>query len=446
MRVLILHEIDDPASARRTSLNHAFCLIKYAPQHEYTLHSSRQPVTARLRNQTFDAIILDTTFLCWRWAKPKALWLDRILKEYDFIASSDAVKIALPQDEYDHTEVLDNWLADWKVDLIYSVCYEHIDEFYARAGKHAQIVEGLTGYIDDTDIALMQKFAIPFGKREKDVGYRAKDLPAYFGRFGRLKSELGDHFRGRMDGRGLKLDISTCPQDVLVGDAWLQFLGDCKFTLGCESGSSLLDARGDIRTCVESRLQQNRSASFDDLERNCFPGQDMKRVYSAIGPRVFEAAIARSCQILTPGRYANALRPGEHYIPMAVDCSNADEVFAQMRDEKANEARIEACYQALVDDPKFRYSHFVTGLLANVVRIAEKKGLALVDCNGGSTELAEEADLREAFTRVVVRIHQHHIDDLKEIRFVPNFMHTLTVFLGRVVLTLGRKLSAKSGA
>jgi hypothetical protein len=82
----------------------------------------------------------------------------------------------------------------------------------------------------------------------------------------------------------------------------------------------------------------------------------------------------------------------------------------------------------------------VAGLLANTIRIAETKGLAPVDCNGRSTQLAEEPDLREAFTRAVVRAHQHHIDDLKEIRFVPNFLHTLAVVLGRLVLALGRKI------
>ena len=245
MRVLILHEIDDLAAARRTAINHAFCLIKYAPQNEYTLHSARQPVTSRLRNQTFDAIILDTTFLCWRWAKPKSLRLDRILDQYAFIAASDAVKVALPQDEYDHTEILDSWLADWKVDLVYSVCHEHREEFYPRTSKQAQVLEGLTGYIDDGDIALMQKFAVPFRQREIDVGYRAKALPAYFGKLGRIKSELGDHFRSGMRGHELKLDISTHPRDVLAGDAWLRFLGNCKFTLGCESGApfSMHEAR-----------------------------------------------------------------------------------------------------------------------------------------------------------------------------------------------------------
>ncbi|MGY3534242.1 hypothetical protein [Bradyrhizobium sp. USDA 4452] len=440
MRVLILHEIDDLASARRTSVNHAFCLIKYAPQNEYTLHSTRQPVTARLRNQCFDAIVLDTTFLTWRWAKPKSLRLDRILEQYAFIAKSDAVKIALPQDEYDHTEILDDWLADWKVDLIYSVCHEHRDEFYPRSGKRAAIVEGLTGYIDDADVALMQRFSVPFRERKIDVGYRAKALPAYFGRLGRMKSELGDHFRSGMNGRDLKLDISTDTRDVLVGDAWLRFLGNCKFTLGCESGSSLIDPRGEIRARVETQLQRNRSASFEELERTCFPGQDMKRVYSAFGPRLFEAAIAGSCQILTPGKYAGALNAGEHYISVEPDCSNADEVFEQMQDDNANETRIDACYRALVGNPKFRYRHFVSDMLMQIRNIADKKGLALTDGGGWPAPVDEEVALREALTLGVLRAHQDHIADMKEIGFVPNFLHTVAVTLGRQVLTLGRRI------
>lgn len=440
MRILILHEIDDLSTARRTSINHAFCLLKYAPQHHYTLHSTRQPVTARLRNQSFDAIVLDTTFLTWRWARPKSLWLDRILEQYAFVAKSDAVKIALPQDEYDHSEVLDDWLADWKVDLIYSVCHEHRDEFYPRAGRHAAIVEGLTGYIDDADVALMRRFSIPFRQRKIDVGYRARALPAYFGRLGRMKSELGDHFRSGMNGRDLVLDISTQPRDVLVGDAWLRFLGNCKFTLGCESGSSLIDPRGEIRECVESQQQRNRGADFEELERTCFPGRDMKRVYSAIGPRLFEAAIAGSCQILTPGKYAGALNAGEHYISIEPDCSNADEVFEQMQDDNANEARIDACYRALVDNPKFRYRHFASDMLIQMRSIAGRKGLALADRGDGPAPVHEEADLREALTLGVLRAHQDHIDDMKEIGFVPNFLHTIAVAVGRQVLTLGRRI------
>ena len=440
MRILILHELDDLASARRTSINHAFALVKYAPEHEYTLHSARQPVTARLREQIFDAIVLDTTFLCWRWARPKSLWLDRILDAYDFVGKSDAVKVALPQDEYDHAEVLDSWLADWNVDLVYSVCYEHREEFYPRAQKKARVLEALTGYVDDVDIGLMQRFALPFNDRAIDVGYRARALPAYYGRVGQVKAELGDRFRAKMADRRLKLDISTQARDALVGDAWLQFLGNSRFTLGCESGSSLLDPRGEMRERVERQLQRNPAASFEELEQACFPGQDMKKAYTAAGPRLFEAAIARSCQILTPGNYAGALKAGEHYIALAPDCSNADEVYEQMQDQSANQARIEACYRALVDDPKFRYRNFVAGLLAEVRDAAIRKGRRLPDCDPPPGAITDELALRESFTRAILQAHQHHIEDVKEIRLLPNFFHAIVVALVRQMLSLVRRI------
>ncbi len=440
MRILILHELDDLASARRTSINHAFALVKYAPEHEYTLHSARQPVTVRLREQIFDAIILDTTFLCWRWARPRSLWLDRIRDAYDFVAKSSAVKVALPQDEFDHAEVLDDWLADWKVDLIYSVCHEHQEEFYPRARMYARVLEALTGYIDDGDIELMQRFAVPFKDRQIDVGYRAKALPAYFGRIGQIKAELGDCFRSKMANRDLRLDISTQASDTLLGDAWLKFLGNCKFTLGCESGSSLLDARGEIRECVERRLQSNRAAGFEELEQACFPGRDMRKTYTAPGPRLFEAAIARSCQILTPGRYAGALKPGEHYILLEHDCANADDVYEQMQDDSANEARVEACYRALVEDPKFRYRNFVAVLLAEIRDVATSKGLRPTNSDRTPAAMAGELALREAFTDAVLRAHQHHIEDMKEVRLLPNFLHTVAVVLVRRMMSLARRI------
>src|SRR5215472_3043379 len=246
LKVLILHNNTPLSQVRRTSFNHAFCLLKYAPWNSYELHAFGQAIPHRLRQEQFDAIILDTTFLCWRWSNPREAYFDRLLRDYSFVADSDAIKVALPQDEYDHSSLLDDWLTDWRVDLIYSVCYEHRKIFYPRAAAHAEIIEGLTGYIDDADVAMTRRLARPFEQREIDVGYRAKDLPPYFGRVGRLKAEIGRKFYAAFADSGLLLDISLDPKHALMGDEWLRFLGNCRFTLGCESGSSLLDPRGDI--------------------------------------------------------------------------------------------------------------------------------------------------------------------------------------------------------
>ena len=166
---------------------------------------------------------------------------------------------------------------------------------------------------------MMRGIARPFVDRDIDVGYRAKNLPAYFGRFSRLKAEIGERFLAAARRSNLRLDISLgdAPHQVLLGDEWLKFLGNCRFTLGCESGSSLLDPWGEIRAACSAYLREHPDAGFDEVEAACFPGLDMKRVYSAISPRVFEAALAECCQVLVPGHYLGILHANEHYIPLA---------------------------------------------------------------------------------------------------------------------------------
>ena len=372
LRILILHSNLDLARTRRTSFNHTFCLLKYAPWNNYQLHAFGQPIPSELRHQHFDAIILDTTFLCWRWSNPRDEF-NKLLRDYAFIADSEAVKIALPQDEYDHTALLDEWMVNWRVDLIYSVCYEHRDIFYPVSREHAEIVEGLTGFVDDADIALMRRLARPFEERAIDVGYRAKSLPAYFGRFGRLKAEIGRQFAQSFHGVGLALDISVDPDDTLLGDDWLRFLGNCRFTIGCESGSSLLDPVGDINHACAAYLAEHPGAEFEEIEAACFPGKDMRRIYSAISPRIFEAALAGACQILTPGRYMGILEPDEHYIPWERDGSNREAVLASLNDRPAARERVENCRAALLENDGLSYRGFVNGLLDRIERRLESR-------------------------------------------------------------------------
>jgi hypothetical protein len=414
LKILILHDNWDLTQTRRTSFNHAFCLLKYAPWNEYELQTFRQPVPPRLRRERFDAIILDTTFLCWRWALPHEQYLERLLSEYDFVGDSDAVKVALPQDEYDQTERLDDWFARWRINLIYSASYAHRDLFYPKASQYAEIVEALTGYIDDADIAMMQRLARPFKEREIDVGYRAKYLPAYFGRHGRLKAEIGERFLAAAQGRGLRLDIllGDAPHQVLRGDDWLKFLSNCRFTLGCESGSSLLDPRGEIRAACNAYLRRHPKSEFDEIEAACFPGQDMKRVFSAFSPRLFEAALAGACQVLVPGKYLGVLEPNQHYIPLAADFSNIGDVLDELRDWQRAERRVAACRSALIDDERFNYRGFAATLLQRIERRLNSHGAVrqLVSMPESSAEVAHE------LVALVVRTGANRAGDLMEIQ------------------------------
>ena len=123
LNIFILHALGADFSrlgkTRKTSIDHLFCFERYAPDHRYVYHDVRDPATKHLKNIQFHAVIFDTTALCMRWRRPRSRF-DVIKERLAFIADWDAVKIAFPQDDFDHSELLDDWLADYRFDIVYS--------------------------------------------------------------------------------------------------------------------------------------------------------------------------------------------------------------------------------------------------------------------------------------------------------------------------------------
>jgi len=366
MKILILHGIDAVEGMRRTSLHHAFFLPRHAPEHDYWLHAASSPVTDTLLREDFDAIIIETTFLCWRWGRPAELYAEVVKRKYDFLRDSKAVKIAFPQDDFDHSGVLDAWLSDWNVDVVYTPCYVDRETLYPRTSQQAEIRFGHTGFVEPEDLAIVARFALPWRERRIDVGYRGKRQPIWFGRFGLLKAEFADNFVAAADGTGLMLDISNELKDTFYGDYWLRFLGQCRFVLGCETGGSVLDRYGDIRERCDAYIAKHPDAGFDEIEAACFPGLDRAVPVKAISPRLFEAAAAGCAQILAPGDYSGILEPWEHYLPLEPDMSNLGDILDAMRDEGKMAAMIKASRDALLFDPRLTYGAYTTDVLEAV--------------------------------------------------------------------------------
>ncbi|MDP4289132.1 MAG: hypothetical protein Q8922_14520 [Bacteroidota bacterium] len=308
---------------------------------------------------------MDTTFLCWRWAKPEDAFLS-IKRKFDFLRESNAVKVAFPQDEYDHSKVLDDWLYDWKIDVVYSVCFEDRAVFYPRVSHSAEIRKGYTGLFEPADIALVARSARPWREREIDVGYRARRLPPYFGRFGALKADIADRFVSASSKSGLQLDISCDPEKTIAGDAWLEFLGNCRFTLGCESGSSILDPVGQVRECCDAFQNLYPEASFEEVEAACFKGLDREKPFNAISPRLFESAAAGCAQILVPGSYDGLLEPWIHYLPLEPDAANAAQILEAMQDVPAIETMIAASQERLLGAREYSYAGYAENVMSAV--------------------------------------------------------------------------------
>jgi hypothetical protein len=370
LNILVLHRLGDPLYWRTAVRDLEYLLPDHAGTHSYIVHAADQPLPAFIKDLRFDGIVMGPTFLCARYARHT---MAAVLEAFDFIRTSDAFKIALPQDDYDAHAVLDRWMVDWRIDVVYAACSTHWDVLYPRYSKAGAIRQGYTGYIADSWLNRW-RHPRPFAARPIDVSYRARKLPPNFGRIGHIKGVIGERFAAHPATAGLKLDLSTDPEDLLVGPRWHEFLDSSKFCLATNTGSSLLDPNGDIRRCVERYQIRTADAAFEEVEAHCFPGQDGRYSFTAISPRNLEAALAETVQIATPGPYGDILNAHDHYIALEPDCSNAPDVVAQMNDRIRVDRIRRNARSAVLDRPELRASTQAASLIEQIASgVASKR-------------------------------------------------------------------------
>lgn len=256
------------------------------------------------------------------------------------------VKLAYVQDEYRHIDNTVEALAALGVDVLFSACSARaIDQIYGSPLIGTVRKETtLTGYVPE---ALLRIVVDPLAARPVDVGYRARDLSgrmAWLGRVAQEKVWIGQHFARDAKRYGLRVDISSREEDRIYGAAWPRFVMACKATLGTESGASNVDFSGAVQRSVADYVDANPHASYAEIEAACFPSSDGRVMATMISPRCFEAAALRTLLILYPGHYSGILKPGRHYVELAKDHSNMDEVVAILRDPRRSEDIVEAAF------------------------------------------------------------------------------------------------------
>jgi len=366
LNILILHGVADFARERQTTVRHVRALARYAPGHRFAYQYVNHPVTDSLKLVPWDLVVFDATFLCWRWVQPRSLF-ERVKADYGWLRSTGAFLAALPQDDFDHSKVLDDWLADYEVDLVCSVYTEHRDILYPRVNaRNTPIVPTLAGYIDQDDVTLYQRLRRPFDQRRITVGYRVRRLTTC-GRFGILKSEFGRRFAAAAKSKAIT-DISDDPADTMLAEKWPRFLGDCRFALGSEGGSSVLDPTGAIRDRTLAYMAAHPAADFEEIASACLTTDDEARTFSTISPRVFEVAMAGCCPILIHGCYNNLIAPEEHYIPISPDLSDIEIAVERLRDDDGAKKIAARAAEALLENPALRYSRWVEDLMSLVVQ------------------------------------------------------------------------------
>jgi hypothetical protein len=161
-------------------------------------------------------------------------------------------------------------------------------------------------------------------------------------------------------GRGLTLDVATGEADRLYGDDWYRFLANCRCVLGVESGVSCFDLEDEVFGEWLERTSNGQPVGLDDLRT--LPRWEDRVYYRTISPRHFEAAALRVCQVLFEGRYSGAMEPMRHYIPLAKDFSNLDQVIDLIRDPDVRRELTENAYRDLIESGEWGYARLIEGV------------------------------------------------------------------------------------
>ncbi|MBA3841444.1 MAG: hypothetical protein H0X39_02295 [Actinobacteria bacterium] len=352
MRALILHwqPLGNP---RRLAVGgHLAAILAAVGAESAAVFNAVGGAPAALARLNVDCVLLHTTFLGTRWIEPFQYWRARSA----WIGRLGVPVLAFPQDDYDHATVLDEWLAELGTTDVFSALASQVDEIYPSRAGGARFHQVLTGYLDERTVALGSS-GPRLSARQTDVVYRAATLPFWFGRHGQLKQQVGRVALAEAAGRRLRNDISSAPEDVIAGERWLEFLAESRSTVGCESGSSALDPRGEIRAAIREVLAREPDAPFESIAKGLPMGWDDHRFFT-ISPRHLEAAAVRTAQILVEGEYGGILKGNQHYVAVHADLSDLGDALELTRDPVLLQEIADRTYEEVARAPEVSNGFF----------------------------------------------------------------------------------------
>lgn len=184
-------------------------------------------------------------------------------------------------------------------------------------------------------------------------------MPPHLGKYAQEKTDQAVRMADSARNAGFIVDVSTRVEDSLVGDAWPQFLRQCKFTVGMKGGASIADPYGLLYNKVESYRHRHPDSTLTTEMFYFLNRRDKKYKFSAISPRLFEAAAEGVCQILRPDDYLGVLEPGQHHIPLNSDFSNINAVLAAIQGIEMCQQIADNANRTLVRSGEFSYQHLV---------------------------------------------------------------------------------------
>jgi hypothetical protein len=275
------------------------------------------------------------------------------------LAATGALKVLFIQDEYRWIDATAAAIRELGITVLFTVVNENVvDEVYHHPWLHMVRKEvTLTGFVDEKLLGVK----VPkYDERPIDVAYRARKVPFWLGSFAAEKWTIGERFRSQTKTLGLRCDISNDETARLYGDRWVRFLSNTKAVLGTESGASVCDFSGRIQREVERATARDSTVSFEAVKKNIFAAEDGQITIHVVSPRIFEAAALRTLMVNYPGDYSGRLIAWRHYVPLAKDHSNIEEVVQVIKDPERAQKIIDAAYREVACNHNNTFQAMVT--------------------------------------------------------------------------------------
>ena len=269
------------------------------------------------------------------------------------------IKILFLQDEYDKTETTRKLIKKLDFNFVFTVVpQKNIDKVYTPSDFiNTKFINCLTGYAMPYCEAMQ---SLPKTcDRLIDVAYRGRALPFWYGDLGQEKKVIAETFNKLAKYSGLNLDISTDEGDRLYGDLWPEFLKSAKVTLGTESGANLFDYEGELKRNTEQYLTHNPHATYDEVKLQVYNNINEPQIMNQISPRIFEAISYKTALVLFEGQYSDVIYPDRHYIPLAKDFSNINEVISKIKDTKLLQKLADCAFEDIILSGRFTYEKFI---------------------------------------------------------------------------------------
>ena len=296
------------------------------------------------------------------------------------IADYAGIKFLFLQDEYQRV----NQMQDFLVETGFHVLFTLVNPQYLSAAypdsrlKHLIKIPVLTGYVSDE----MKTYpSAIIAERPIDVSYRARPCGPWLGRLAYEKQWIAEEFIRRTQGLELTLDISLEESDRIYDQAWLNLLGSSKAVLGSESGSSIWNFDRSIEKKTNQYLKKHRNADFESVYQNVLKEHDGNIVYSAISPRVFEAAAMKTAMVMFPGYYSGVCIADRHYIMLEKDFSNWDVVLKKLNDTDFLQELVDRTHQDLILSGNYSQKIFAQKIAAVLSELISNKASSVAQEN-----------------------------------------------------------------